>query len=295
MNNYLIYTDSAADLPVSAYEEYDIRIIPMTYLLDGESITFYTNSDTREATCTALYERLRKGADVHTSQITPYTYIDIWEKELQSGSDILYLAFSSGMSATYENALQAAEMLLEKYPDRRIEVVDSLAGTAGQGLLTYTAAMRRAGGSSLDDNAAWLKENAVHMCHFFTVGDLDFLHRGGRVSAAVALIGGMLNVKPLLIIADDGKLEVISKSRGQNAALKALVQNMVKRFGSPDYPDIIYMVHSGMGEKADQLRDMVRAAVGEKTRIECLTETPILGVHTGPEFFALCFFGSQRK
>lgn len=295
MDSYLLFTDSAADLPQSAFEEYDIRIIPMDYMLNGKSVTFYTNSPDREKHCDELYQLLRQGADVHTSQITPYNYIKEWEPVLKEGHDLLYIAFSSGMSATYGNAVGAAKMLKDEYPDRTIEVIDSLSGTGGEGILTYTAALNRAKGMSLRENAAWMREHAVLMCHRFTVGDLDFLHRGGRVSAAVAVIGGMLNIKPVLIINDEGKLEMTGKSRGLNASLKSMVRSMKNQYGVEGVPDIIYIVHSSLPEKAAELKNMVRLAVGDKPTIEVLNETPIIGVHTGPEFFAVITYGRHRK
>lgn len=294
MDPYLLYTDSAADMPQSAYQEFDIRIIPMDYMLNGESVTFYTERPDHDEQCDRLFEMLKQGAEVHTSQITPYRYIENWTPVLEEGHDILYLCFSSGMSATYENALTAVRTLREDFPDRRIEVVDTLAATAGQGMLTYTAALNRAKGMSLDENAAWINEHKLNLCHYFTVGDLDFLHRGGRVSAATALVGGMLNIKPMLIIGNDGKLQVIAKARGQNSALKNLVRYTQKEFGIEGVPDLIYICHSSLYDKAEDLKNMIRMVLGDGIRIEMMTETPIIGVHTGPEFFAVLSYGKKR-
>ncbi len=295
MEPYLIYTDSAADLPQSAYKEYDIRIIPMDYMLNGESVTFYTERPDHDEHCDRLYEQLRRGAEVHTSQITPFRYLTNWTPVLKEGHDILYISFSSGMSATYENALSAIHQLKEDFPERSILAVDSLAATGGQGLLTYTAALNRAKGMSIQENADWLNAHTKYLCHRFTVGDLDFLHRGGRVSAATALVGGMLNIKPLMIIDDEGKLQVVSKARGQNAALKNLVRSTKNELGVDDVPDIIYIAHSSLYDKCEDLKNMLRMVVGEKTVIESVCETPIIGVHTGPEFFAVLTWGKHRK
>ena len=295
MDSYLIYTDSAADIPQSVFAEYDIRIIPMDYMLDGESVTFYTNSPDHDAECDRVFEALRRGAEVHTSQITPYRYIENWTPLLKEGHDILYLCFSSGMSATYENAVSAVRMLKEDFPDRKIIVVDSLAATAGQGLYTHVAAINRGKGMSIEENAQWLNDHRKNLCHRFTVGDLDYLHKGGRVSAAVALVGGMLNIKPLLIIDDEGKLQVVAKARGENSALKNLVRALQRQWGVEDVPELIYIGHSSLYEKVEDLKNMVRMALGDKIRIEVICETPIIGVHTGPEFFSLIHFGKQRK
>ena len=295
MSKYLIFTDSAADMASTVYDQYDIRIIPMDYFLNGKSVTFYTNAPDREQQCEALYQALREGAEVHTSQITPFRYLETWKPLLKDGFDILYLSFSSGMSATYTNAKNAAEELLDEYPDRRVEIVDSLSGTAGQGFLTYTAALNQEKGMSLEENAKWLREHAVLMCHRFTVGDLDFLHRGGRVSAATALIGGMLNIRPMLIIDDKGKLEVVGKARGQNAAIKSLVRDTKSQMGVEGVPNLLYITHSGVPDKVEQLIKMIRFAMGEEIKIETVNVTPILGVHTGPDFFAICTFGQKRN
>lgn len=295
MTPYLIYTDSAADLPSHAYKEYDIRIVPMDYMLNGKSITFYTESETHDEECGRLYEAQRQGTDVHTSQITPYRYSETWDKDLAEGYDILYLAMSSGLSATYINALTAAEELKDKYPDRTVSVVDSLAATGGQGLLTYTAAMNREAGMSLEENTAWLNKNVPFLCHRFVVGDLDYLHKGGRVSAAVAVIGGMLSIKPLLIIDDEGKLPVVGKSRGINAAMKSLVKSYQNERGVENVPDLVYITHSALYDKANDLAQMIRNVTGPDTKIEVICQTPIIGVHTGPEFFSVCGWGKHRK
>ena len=295
MEPYLIYTDSAADLPQSAYSEFDIRIIPMDYMLDGESVTFYTDCPDHDDQCDRVYEALRRGAEVHTSQITPFRYISIWTPILEEGHDILYLSFSSGMSSTYQNALSAVNTLKEDFPDRTIIAVDSLSATAGQGLLTYTAALNRAKGMSLEENADWLNAHARNLCHRFTVGDLDYLHKGGRVSAATALVGGMLNIKPLMIIDDEGKLQVTAKARGQNAALKNLVRSTKNEYGVEDTPEIIYVTHSSLYDKCEDLVNMLHMVFGDTFRIESVCETPIIGVHTGPEFFAVISFGRHRK
>ena len=295
MTNYLIYTDSAADIPAGILEKTDIRIIPMDYMLNGKSITFRTDARDREKMCEALFQAQREGADVHTSQITPFRYLEAWRKDLEEGKDILYLSFSSGMSATYENAVSAADELREAFPDRQIEVVDTLSATAGQGLLAYAACLNREQGMSLSENAAWLSEKSIFMCHRFTVGDLDYLHKGGRVSAAVALIGGMLNIKPILIINDEGKLDVVSKVRGRTAAWKAMIKSYVAQRDVPDVPKVIFLSHSGLFEEAEKFKEMIQEAVGEDTIVETVCETPIIGVHTGPDFFALCGFGLHRK
>ena len=295
MNAYLIYTDSAADIPQEIYAKYDIRIIPMDYVVNEKLMTFYTERADHDQICDSLYRAQREGADVHTSQITPFRYTEIWTKELEEGQDILYLSFSSGMSATWQNAVMAAEELKENYPDRTIRVIDSLSATGGQGVLTYTAAINREKGMSLEENAAWLEANAKYMCHRFTVGDLDYLHKGGRISGAAALVGGLLNIKPVLIIDDEGKLEVVSKCRGKHAALKMMVKSYQTEQGVPDVPKHVFITHSGLYEEAEKLKEMVEAVAEAQTQVYTICQTPIIGSHTGPDFLSVCGFGYHRK
>ena len=270
MSSYLVYTDS-------------------------ESITFDTKAPDHNEHCDALYAAQKNNADVHTSQITPYRYIDTWTPELQKGYDILYISFSSGMSATYQNAQNAADQLKDDFPDRTIECVDSLAATGGQGVITYCAAMNQANGMSLEENAAWLREKIPYMCHRFTVGDLGYLHKGGRVSAAVALIGGVLDIKPLLIIDDEGKLEMVGKARGRNAALKGLLKDYVAEMGVEGVPKVVFITHTSLYKEADHLADMLRQVAEPGTEVYTICETPIIGVHTGPDFFSICGWGKRRK
>ncbi|MBQ1492026.1 MAG: DegV family protein [Blautia sp.] len=294
MNSYLIYTDSAADIPVRDLQSYEIKIIPMDYMVNGEDATFFTDQE-HDAVCDRLYAAMREGADVHTSQITPYRFEEYWRKGLEAGLDILHLCFSSGLSATYTNAMQAASALQEEFPQRKIQVVDTLAATAGQGVYVVCACMNREQGMSLEENVSWLEENKKYLCHRFVVGDLDYLHKGGRVSAAVALIGGMLKIKPILIIDDEGKLEMVQKARGQQAALKALVKSYQNEMGVPGLPKLIFLSHTSQYEEVERLKQMLLEVAEPGTRVETICETPIIGVHTGPEFFSVCGFGFHRK
>lgn len=296
MADYIIYTDSAADLPKEDYAKYDIRIIPMDYMLNGRSVEFDTSDPDHDKYCAELFEAQKNDAEVSTAQITPYRYVEIWTKEMEAGNDILYLSFSSGMSATYDNALMAAQQLKEDYPDRTICVVDSLAGTCGQGIITLTAALNRdEQGMGLEENAQWLKEHIPYICHRFIVGDLHYLHKGGRVSKASAVVGTMLNIKPGLIIDDEGKLQVVSKTRGKNAAMKKLVDAYVRQAGVEGVPKLIFCDYGANTEDIPIFRKMIEDAVDPDTRIEFICVTPILGVHVGSWFLSICGWGKKRK
>lgn len=296
MSPYLIYTDSAADMPAEAFRRHDIHVIPMDYMLDGTPVTFYTDSPDHDRLCRELFEAQRRGADVHTSQITPFRYTEIWEPELEAGRDILYICFSSGMSTTWQNACSAAEDLRKKYPERQLRVVDSLSATAGQGLLTSAAAINRDEHQMpLEENARWLEEHRLQVCHRFTVGDLDYLHRGGRISGAAARIGGLLEIKPLLIIDDKGELEIVGKVSGRHLAVRRLAKAYSQESGVPGVPDELYVGHTGNEEDLAFLLEKLREAVPPQTRIETIFETPIIGAHTGPWFLSVCGWGFHRK
>lgn len=295
MKDYLIYTDSAADIPLHYFKEHQIGIVPMGYVLNGADFLFHSDDEDRDAVCDELYKAEIEGADVHTSQITPHTYIECFTPQLEAGNDILYICFSSGMSETYSNAVMAKNQLEEDFPDRKVRVVDSLGATTGQGILTLTACMNRAKGMNLEENAAWLEAHVRYLCHRFTVGDLDYLHKGGRVSKATALVGGMLNIKPLMIINDEGKLQVVGKARGHKASLAALVKSYQSELGAPDMPDYVFIAHSSMYERAEELRQMILAVSPEGTVCEIICLSPIIGAHTGPDLITLGSFGLHRK
>ena len=296
MASYVIFTDAAVDMPVEDFRKYDIRVIPMDFMLGEESISYTPDSPERDAICRRLYAAEREGKDVHTSQIPPYRYIKHWEKELKAGNDLLYIAFSSGLSTTFENAKAAAEELREKYPERQIRLVDSKAATSGQGVFVEAAGINRdEKGMDLEANAVWLEAHVPKLCHRFTVGDLNYLHKGGRVSAATALIGGMLEIKPCMIIDDEGCLQVVAKATGKKMAMRNLIKAYQQEAGIEDeVPKLIFITHSANDEDANLLAEKVRAVVDPDTRIEVMLQSPIIGAHTGPWFVSLCGWGKHR-
>ena len=294
MDQYLIYTDSSADLPSHIYREYDLRIISMEYVVNGETFVCHTDAADHDAWCDKLFEAQRNGADVHTSQITPFHYIEAWTPELAAGHDILYLCMSSGLTATFDNVQVAAAQLRDEFPERRLILVDSLSATQGQGILTTAALMNREKGMTIEENAAWLTEKRKYMCHRFVVGDLNYLHKGGRVSKAAAVVGTMLNVKPLLIINDEGKLDVVAKVRGEKIAVKKLVNAYKKEQGVPDVPKLIYVGHTSRYEEVKEVVRMVQEVAEEGTIVEPVNLGPIIGAHIGPSFFSICGWGFHR-
>ena len=297
MDQYRLFTDSAVDMPHELYKKYDIHIVPMDYVLNGKEMVYFTDSPDHDKIADELFAAQKGEADVHTSQITPYRFEEYWRPELEAGNDILHITFSSGLSATADNAFAAAEQLREEFPDRKLLVVDSMAATSGQGVFVQTAAMNREKGMSIEENATWLKDHVKYLCHRFVVGDLNYLHKGGRVSKATAIVGSMLNIKPILIIDDEGKIPVIDKVRGRNKAWKDLIDTYVKkREGLPeDMPRLVYITHSSQYEDAEKLKELALKYVEEGTEIVTVTQGPIIGVHTGPDFFSFCGWGIRRN
>jgi len=295
MEKYLIITDSAVDMPQHYYNDYeDIKVIPMDYTLNGKSYTCRNELPDHDERCDELFAALRAGGDIHTSQITPFNFSEFWRPYLEEGRDILYISFSSGLSSTCGNAEMAAEELREEFPDRKLYVIDSLSATQGQGVFIIAALKNRAAGMTIEENAAWLKEKAIFVCHRFMVGDLNYLHKGGRVSSAVAIIGSALKIKPILIINDEGKLDVVAKARGEKLAIKKLVDGYAKEQGVPDVPKHVIIGHTSLYEQAEEIKKMIEDVAEEGTIVETANLGPIIGAHIGPSFFSICGWGFHR-
>ena len=221
MANYQIITDSACDLPKAMLAQLDVTSTPLHVLFKGQNLPDSVDEGLKE-----IYDGLRAGEATSTSAANPEGWTAVMEPALQAGQDVLVLAFSSGLSTTYQSAVIAAQDLGEKYPQRHIRVVDTGCAALGQGLLVWHACKMRDAGLSLDDLTAWCEENKYHLCHWFTVNDLMFLKRGGRISAATAVVGTMLQIKPVLHVDDNGKLVSMEKARGRKASIEALVKKL---------------------------------------------------------------------
>ena len=290
MSEFVIITDSAADLSQPMVDQLDVKIIPLSFDISGE--IRYDWPDGREMDNKTFYDRLRAGEKATTAAINVAQYLEAIEPHLQKGLDVLVLAFSSGLSTTCNSARIAAEELSEKYPGRTIRVADTLCASLGQGLLTALAARMRAAGESLDQVYDWVEQNKLHLCHQFTVDDLHFLKRGGRVSAATAVLGTMLSIKPVLHVDDEGHLIKIGTARGRAASLKALVDNMEKVFkGGAD--DTVFISHGDCLDDAQTVADMVRQRFGVKD-IYINHIGPVIGARSGPGTVALFHLGDHR-
>ena len=289
MNNYVITTDNNADLPEEFYKEHQIGCTYFSYTLDGKEYTKENFLPVEE-----FYSKMRAGSMPTTSQVNPERVRALFEPYLKEGKDILHIAFSSGLSGTFNSCRIAAQELMEEYPERKIRVVDFLAASLGQGLLVYLAQRRKEEGADFDSVAQWTEEHKKNIVHLFTVDDLNHLYRGGRVSRTTAILGGMLNIKPILHVDDEGKLIPIGKVRGRKKSLLELVTLMDTKIGSyAKSCDTIFISHGDCREEAEFLA----AKVKEKYHIttELINDVgAVIGAHSGPGTMALFFVGDVR-
>ncbi len=289
-NNYVIITDSCSDMPAPMAEELVVTVIPMSFIVNGR--TYRNYSDNRELDLHDYYEMLKSGARSTTSQLSPSEFTDVFEPILSEGNDILYIAFSSGLSGTYQNSLIAKEELKEKYPERKIECFDSLCACVGQCALVWYAARLKANGSGLSEVLSWLNENRLHLCHWFTVDDLGHLKRGGRVSAATALAGTMLKIKPILHVDDEGHLINVGKVRGRKASLDAIVDK-IGETGIDVKNQTVFVSHGDCQEEAEYVASEIKSKFGVKDVIVAVIG-PVIGAHSGPGTMAVYFIGTER-
>ncbi len=288
MNEYIIFTDSACDIAPELLKEWGVKYQNLTFHFEGEERE-YQNEEMAPA---EFYARMRAGQVAKTSAINVETFKAAFEAELKAGSDVLYLGFSSGLSNTCNAAQLAANELLESYPERKLIVVDTLCASAGQGLLVYLTLQKKNEGASIEEAAAYAREQIPHLCHWFTVDDLMFLKRGGRVSPAVALIGTMLNIKPVMHVDDEGHLIKVSQARGRKASLKAIVEQYDALALTPD-AGTVFICHGDCMDDAQRLAGMVREKHGVEVKLITYTGT-VIGAHSGPGTLALFFLGTER-
>lgn len=285
--DYVIVMDAAADIDSNVAKENDIRFIPMEYTV-GDSIRM-CNGPENEEVLKEFYNGQRNGDLTKTSQISPYQYEEFFKKIFEEGKSVLYLCLSSGLSSTYHSACVAKQPLLEEYPQCFFYPVDTLAATGGMGVLAERAINNRNKGMSIEDNFNNITEATKKIEHWFMVDDLAYLKRGGRISASTALVGTALNVKPILNINQEGKLETIAKKRGNNAALNELSVRFSELFDN-EANDAVYIIHADCVDKASHLYEQIKEThTAINVRISGLS--PIIGAHTGPGMVAICFMG----
>lgn len=288
MNDYVIYTDSACDIPSATLADWGVKYCCQTVTFDDDGRQ-YSND---ELTAKDFYNKMRGGVVAKTSAINTDVLKAAFEAELKAGRDVLYLAFSSGLSATYNAGRIAAEELQQAYPDRQMVAVDTLSASAGFGLLVYLTVQRKKDGATLTDAAQFAAETCMHLCHWFTVDDLVYLKRGGRVSSAAAFVGSVLNIKPVLHMDNEGHLIPKSKVNGRRAAIKALADQFGKLAVNPAN-GTVFISHGDCAEDAATLSKLLMERYNAK--VQLTTEIgPVIGAHSGPGTLALFFVGTQR-
>ena len=290
MSEYVIVTDSSADLDAAEVKELDLQVIPLKFTLNG--VTYSDYPDNRDMDPHAFYDRLRAGEVATTAALNLEDVKGAFEPILKDGKDVLMLAFSSGLSSSCQACMLAAGELAEEYPDRKIYVVDTLCASRGQGLLVYHTVMKKRAGATIEEARDFAENNKLHLCHWFTVDDLMFLKRGGRVSATAAALGTMLSIKPVLHVDNEGHLINISKSRGRKSSIKAMVDKAAELAIDPG-SQTMFICHGDCLEEAEQLAQMVKERFGTQDIRIGYTGT-VIGAHSGPGTLALFFLGTER-
>lgn len=290
MATYKIVTDSTADLTQQMVDLLDVLVVPTDVTIGGQTYRDYP--DERELKKKDFYAMVRGGEMPTTAVINPERFVEHFEPLLQQGLDILHLVFSSGLTTTMQNSLIAASELKEKYPEQVIRVVDTRSVSLGKGLLTYYAVNMKKDGKSIDEIADWVEQTRDYMCHWFTVDDLDHLKRGGRISGTSAAIGGVLNIKPIMHVSVEGKLEPTAKVRGRKAALEELLKKM-ETTGTDLQNQTVGIVHADAQQDCDWVKNEIKNRFDVKNFLVSMIG-PVIGAHAGPGAVAVFFIGTEK-
>ena len=289
MCDFILMTDSTADLPISFYQDNQIRVVPLTYTLNGSTYEQNNGLSSHE-----FYEQIRMGHMPVTSQINPQTAMEAFKMVSLEGKDILFLSFSSGLSGTYNSCCIAADQLKEEGCKNRIAVLDTLCASTGSGLLLYYVVKMRDDGKSMDEIIEWVEKNKLRFCHVFTVDDLTYLYRGGRVSKTAAALGTMMKLKPVMRVNNEGKLEAIAKVHGRKKSIHALFEQLKNKIDMKSFPEPMIMICQGdCPVEAEGLADLIRKEI--PTASVLVSDIgPVIGSHTGPGVIGLFFYGDER-
>ena len=287
MSEYKIITDSGCDLPKEMLSQLGVQTVPLFVNFRGESLEDSVDEGIKE-----IYNGLRNGEVASTSAVNPDRWMEKMENVLAAGEDVLTITFSSGLSTTYQSAVIAGNELREKYPDRKIIVVDSLCAALGQGLLIWYACQKKDAGLSIEELATWVEKNKLHLCHWVAVDDLMYLKRGGRVSATTAVVGTMLQIKPIIHVDNEGKLISVGKARGRKASIQTLVDKAIQL--GKDYDNsTMFICHGDCAADAEYLSGLVKEKCGVKDVFIGYIGA-VIGAHAGPGTLALFFMGEHR-
>ena len=288
--NFAIVTDTGANLPENLIEENEILVLSLSFFVDEKE--YYSYEPGKKTDLSEFYKMMREKKPIRTSLVNAELAKEQIGKLLSEGKDVLYVGFSSGLSGTFQSVSIAMDELKEEYPDRKILAVDTLAAALGQGLLVYFAIQQRKAGAQIEDIYQWIMENRLHICHWFTVDDLFFLKRGGRISAATAVVGTALSIKPVLHVDDEGHLINMSKTRGRKKSLEALLKKFEETAINPGETPV-FISHGDCLEDAKYVEQRLKEKYGVKEVLIQILD-PVIGAHAGPGTVALFFVGTQR-
>lgn len=287
MKQYVIFSDSTADLPEEYIKEHEIVNIPLYYNMDGVLYGGDTDLSVKD-----FYDRMRGGEMPTTTASNPAYISSKYKEYIAKGYDILHISFSSALSGSCNNAFVTAREVSDSNPEAKIVVIDSLSASLGEGLMVYKAVELKEKGKTIDEVVKFLEDNKLHFCHQFTVEDLNHLYRGGRVSKATAVLGTMINIKPILHVDDEGRLVPIGKVRGRKKSLVTLVDNMEKTMKGYDN-DVVMISHGDSIEDANYVASLIKERFGIENII-INPVSPTIGTHSGPGTIALFFMGETR-
>lgn len=289
MKNYVIFTDTGCDINAKTLEQWNIGCVDLKFRFDGENRDYVT----KDMSPTDFYQRMREGKVSKTSAANLSDFLAEFEPYLQDGKDILYLCFSSGLSNTFNTSKIAVEELKGKYPERKIITIDTRCASSGQGLVVYFSKLKKDEGADITENAKYVEDILPRLCHWFTVDDLSYLKRGGRISAASAFVGGVLNIKPVLHVDDEGHLINMMKVRGRNQAIKAMVDKYTEL--AEDKENGVYFIsHGDCLEDAKLLESYIAELHGNNHATIIDDVGPVIGSHTGPGVLTVFFLGKHR-
>lgn len=289
--SFTIVTDSSANLSEEMIKKYEIRVLSLSFFVeDTEYLCF---SEERVTDLAFAYQQMREKKPMRTSLVNVEAAHILFQKLLSEGRDILYIGFSSGLSGTFQSVSTALAEEAEAYPERKTASVDTLAAALGEGLLVYYAAQMREKNESLEKVAGWLQENRLHLCHWFTVDDLFFLKRGGRVSAASAFLGTALQIKPVMHVDNEGHLILMEKVRGRRKALDRMVEHMKETVSVPSEEMVVFISHGDCAADAEYVAKKVEELFHPKKLFVRILD-PVIGTHSGPGTVALFYYGSER-
>lgn len=291
--DFEIVTDSCCNLLEDMIDDFGIHVLPLTFMVDGEDEVYQSYLKGERTDLKQFYTMMREGKVFKTSLPNLAESEALFRELLGSGRDVLYIAFSSGLSGTYQALSLMAAQLQEEFPERKIHVVDSLAASGGQGLLVWYAVQHARAGESIDQVRDWLEENKLHLAHWFTVDDLMFLFRGGRVSKTAAWAGTLLNIKPVLHVDDEGHLIPMEKVRGRKKLLNALIDHMEKSANKPISDQMVFITHGDCIEDAEYVAAKIKERFGVKEVVINYVD-PVIGAHSGPGTMALFFLADKR-